>query len=1000
MTIDYKELEHRFTPLTQLEKQFHSSTTFSIDTLEEREKAYLYFVPEFVIPEEARMESFIELFEPYLKDHPDSNFYELSENDRFEYDTFLDKTVKWMSDEFKDSRWLRNILRYEFKPSELTSKNKSGVQTALAVFFAWVSKTYMGLNADSVGRYESVQTVMGWMDEHSDWKQMLSKETARIILDIVKKGFSINDDIIQWANGTVGLTIYMDTHQKVENLDDLKELIQWMLSHYPDNLSAFRTFDKMNEDFINRMFDQMSEKKKSLCQSQKMDEDEALGNNESPFPFSVLNDPYADDPILNGNNTFEDYEFDGELFEEDGEDFDDDPFVDDHYNGYLAAYLFEDDLPMMYCIEYSRLWRSEDKLPPLSIPYKSFLTKYLTASKYYIFQFIRLQYFLEMKLPLPETSYLRLNSLLQLAYYNAPQKTEYQLDDLNDNFSIASLHLSAFLDMLAINILYSDPYADSPGTASADIAELIMNLEKEFDSYVPKGLPEFILYPLSLMTDFELYTKKVLYRLLNIEDKKILSRIQTRLLEGFHMKTGSFQTYSKGLIRQAQEGDVFEVHNYLQGWALQTLYMLLETANEVAVATPFYSLYVSKFKSLYEDSLIYSKRAKQIKSAAKEYMQNQNQNLPETADYNYSHEADTVLKEGMHFDILPLKEEDSGYSLADDLLADAEKFLIDEKNEQLIIDQMSKMNNILGARFSVPGLIADSPYTFIAEEKENLAAGILSLCLSEDSAEPDYKIFMEMIPDQKTRILMLCLFAERILHTKHLRFFESVKPDFNIEETLAPKEERSLRKQLKTEQKEKQSLIDTLNRQKELLKKTNEENKDLKERIERAFDDGVESCQKGIRQLSSDLHKKEEENQQLQENMEELYKLRSLMFSMNQQEEEQEQVSSSLSSDELAKLDSLMKEKNVFVVGGHIQIRRMLKELYPSVHSINSPRFSKKDVAKADYILFFYNYLSHSIYDKMMDVIRKEKIAFDYASYKNLEQTQKALFNGLIKLNS
>lgn len=107
------------------------------------------------------------------------------------------------------------------------------------------------------------------------------------------------------------------------------------------------------------------------------------------------------------------------------------------------------------------------------------------------------------------------------------------------------------------------------------------------------------------------------------------------------------------------------------------------------------------------------------------------------------------------------------------------------------------------------------------------------------------------------------------------------------------------------------------------------------------------------------------------EKTQELYRLREFVFDM--------QEGSDIEVEEVS-LDNLIEGKRIFVFGGHINWRNRFKQRYPSIEVLDGHNvsFDEAKLIGADMVLLNTSNMSHSLYYKVIDVLRKNHISFDY----------------------
>lgn len=125
-----------------------------------------------------------------------------------------------------------------------------------------------------------------------------------------------------------------------------------------------------------------------------------------------------------------------------------------------------------------------------------------------------------------------------------------------------------------------------------------------------------------------------------------------------------------------------------------------------------------------------------------------------------------------------------------------------------------------------------------------------------------------------------------------------------------------------------------------------QENKNHNNEIEKSYNNEIHNLNKTIAIQQKRI-------KELEENQDELHKLRTLMFELNNREDNYEK-------DEInyeEKLLEISNNKKIVFVGGHIKLLSMLKEKYPNMIFLeNKNNVSRDTINNADYIFFFYNF--------------------------------------------
>lgn len=126
----------------------------------------------------------------------------------------------------------------------------------------------------------------------------------------------------------------------------------------------------------------------------------------------------------------------------------------------------------------------------------------------------------------------------------------------------------------------------------------------------------------------------------------------------------------------------------------------------------------------------------------------------------------------------------------------------------------------------------------------------------------------------------------------------------------------------------------------------------------------IELLKAKVSTLQNTLTEKEKDFQ-------ELYRLRELAFDLKQGDYIPE------SKKDLAEL---LKGKKVVLVGGHINFRNKLAEKYSELIVLDGHNASMDDsvFANADLVIFNTSNMSHTVYNKIIDIVRTKGVKFDY----------------------
>lgn len=190
---------------------------------------------------------------------------------------------------------------------------------------------------------------------------------------------------------------------------------------------------------------------------------------------------------------------------------------------------------------------------------------------------------------------------------------------------------------------------------------------------------------------------------------------------------------------------------------------------------------------------------------------------------------------------------------------------------------------------------------------------------------------------------------------------------------------------------EKDVKISSLESQLRIMSQTNQnEKKENTKDIEKAYYNEISKLNKELKERDKTIKK-------LEENQEELFKLRQLLFELQNNDD-------SISEEEIdyeKKLLEITNEKKIVCIGGHIRLLATLKDKYPRMSFMEvANSVSDRVIRNADYVFFFYNFMSHGTYEKVMSLIgNNNDVKWDYISAKNKNIVEKEMYEKIQKLD-
>ena len=157
-----------------------------------------------------------------------------------------------------------------------------------------------------------------------------------------------------------------------------------------------------------------------------------------------------------------------------------------------------------------------------------------------------------------------------------------------------------------------------------------------------------------------------------------------------------------------------------------------------------------------------------------------------------------------------------------------------------------------------------------------------------------------------------------------------------------------------------------------------------------------------ISKINKELEKQKEHIISLQNEKAELNKLRELLFSLQENEEE------CIVEDTDVSLNQLIMNKTILFVGGHINLVNKLKKKFPlnlvnklkkkfpQIRYISTDDSIKDNKIKgADYVFFYFEYLNHGLYYQVMNACIRYNIPWDYIKGTNIDYLENFMISKL-----
>lgn len=196
------------------------------------------------------------------------------------------------------------------------------------------------------------------------------------------------------------------------------------------------------------------------------------------------------------------------------------------------------------------------------------------------------------------------------------------------------------------------------------------------------------------------------------------------------------------------------------------------------------------------------------------------------------------------------------------------------------------------------------------------------------------------------------------------------------------------------EEKERQD--DELNKLRKELQEEREKNDILRQQL-RSQGTGTATDAKPFMEEISSLNRKVKELQMEldveKEKTDELNRLREFVFSIKS-----EYIPESDETD----LKGLIKDKKIIIIGGHILWRNKLKNKYPAIITMDGHNATSdfSPLSNADLVLLNTSNMSHTVYYKVIEILRKGTARFDYIGRSTNQELYEKEIADIIKKHS
>ncbi len=105
-----------------------------------------------------------------------------------------------------------------------------------------------------------------------------------------------------------------------------------------------------------------------------------------------------------------------------------------------------------------------------------------------------------------------------------------------------------------------------------------------------------------------------------------------------------------------------------------------------------------------------------------------------------------------------------------------------------------------------------------------------------------------------------------------------------------------------------------------------------------------------------------------------------------------------VSEDAIPDMKSAIAEKNVVIIGGHVNWQNKLKALFPNWMFIAPDAYKTVDgkmLENKDMVYFYTDYINHISYKKFIAAVRERKISFGYLGSNNVDNVVNQIYGDL-----
>ena len=184
----------------------------------------------------------------------------------------------------------------------------------------------------------------------------------------------------------------------------------------------------------------------------------------------------------------------------------------------------------------------------------------------------------------------------------------------------------------------------------------------------------------------------------------------------------------------------------------------------------------------------------------------------------------------------------------------------------------------------------------------------------------------------------------------------------------------------------------------EKLEKIENEHRAIEEKLIKSHLTELSNVKKGNGEIISALNKevkqlkKQLEKQSL--NNSELFALRETLFNL------EKEVNTPYKTD--TNLSDLIKDKKVLIIGGRDDLKKKMKDKYGEISVIDgfNESFDTRIINNVDIVFFYVGSMSHAVYYKAINTIRKNNTPFHYIGKTNIDLVESEMSEELMKISN